>query len=204
MKMEEKLYVIKSSLSPEQFIIIASEDMQRILARAINPFQTDSIEGFIESYYFKGEMNVTVTSTRCPDRNTQIPVLISVLMNKDTQAYQIHLKRFFKIYGAKYTTIDELILNFPGNTSDFADAIKNGFFLALDTYCLKKYKQKLNTKEKTLMFRYCDVHFERNLCRVASISKSVDRDRVEEFKDHARNLIRYEILVHSAKKLSGC
>ena len=39
------------------------------------------------------------------------------------------------------------------------------------------------------MYRYCLVHFERNLCCVANISIAVDRNMREEFKDMARNLI---------------
>ena len=59
---EKRQYVIKSSLSPQQFIIIALADMQRKLADAVNPFESDSIEGFVESFCLKGEMNTAVTS----------------------------------------------------------------------------------------------------------------------------------------------
>ena len=163
--------------------------MQRILADAVNPFESDSIEGFVESVYFKGEMNVAVTSTWCPDRHTQVPVLITILMNKTTGSYAIHFKQFFKIYGALHETIEAFLSNFPGNTCDFADALKNGFFQAANAYCLKKYGRKLTDEEMLQMYRYCLVHFERNLCRVANISIAVDRNTREEFKDMARNLI---------------
>jgi hypothetical protein len=37
------------------------DDTERIIAAATNPFQSDTIKGFIEAVYLNGEMNMTVT-----------------------------------------------------------------------------------------------------------------------------------------------
>lgn len=52
--------------------MITTADMKRSIASAINPFQSDTIEGFIKAVYFNGKMNVTVILTWCPDRDTQV------------------------------------------------------------------------------------------------------------------------------------
>ncbi len=66
--------------------------MQELIASGDNPVQTDSVEGMVESIFFKGEMNVCITSTWCNERMTQVPALITILMNKHTKSYGIHWK----------------------------------------------------------------------------------------------------------------
>ena len=158
----------------DQYIVIATPGMKSTITEAVNPFQTDSIEGFINPMFVKGNMHVVVTSTWCPYQDTQIPVLVTILTNKSAHDYQCHFKPFFEIYGLTRETIGNFLKNFPGNTSDFADPIRLGFFKAANSFCLSKYSRGLAKQEKLLMYRFCEVHFKRNLCRVANISKAVN------------------------------
>ena len=42
------------------------------------------------------------------------------------------------------------------------------------------------------MYRFCEVHFKRNLCRVAHISKAVDPVKQDRFKQMAMHLVDTE------------
>ena len=179
---KKKAHIINSSLGPEQFIVVASEPMKELLSQAPNPIQADTIEGFVESVYFKGEMNFTMTSTWCPIRNTQIPVLITILMNKEKKSYKIHWKHFFEISGENLTSIEEFFDFFPGNTSDFSDSIRIRFNMALDEYTLEKYGDALTEVQKSQMYRYCEVHFETNLKKASRIAAAVDPSKRLELK----------------------
>ena len=71
-----KEYILSHSFVGDQYIVIATPGMKSTITEAVNPFQTDSIKGFINPMFVKGNMHVVVTSTWCPYQDTQIPVLI--------------------------------------------------------------------------------------------------------------------------------
>lgn len=185
-------FVVEASLSPQQFIIVASDGMKDLIREAPNPISTDSIEGFVESVFFKGEMNVTVTSTWDPVMQTQVPVLISLLMNKSAESYKIHWDYYFFFYGEQCNSLTDFFDNFPGNTSDTSDAIRLGFNAAIQDYCQEKFVATLSEGQLNSIYRYCEVHFKRNLTRVANVSRAVDPQKKDYFKEKALSLLTIE------------
>ena len=141
---DENCCVIEASLAPNQFIIIASTKMMAILGGGTNPFltklacSTDSLEGWIEPVWFKGQMNVTITSTWCPIHQTQVVVLITILANKTAESHKIHFLFLFEHCGNTRETIEAFFNEFPGNTCDTSDALRKGFHMAIAEYCEKK------------------------------------------------------------------
>jgi len=95
---------------------------------------------------------MTMTSTWCPIRDTQVPILISIIMNKTKESYKIHWDFYFSIYGQLCPTIEVFLDRFPGNTSNFSDAIRKGFFIALYEYCMKTYGKVLLKESKKLLY----------------------------------------------------
>ena len=144
---------------------------------------------------------MTMTSTWCPIRDTQVPILISIIMNKTKESYKIHWDFYFSIYGQLCPTIEVFLDRFPGNTSDFSDAIRKGFFIALYEYCMKKYGKVLLKESKKLLYRYCEVHFKRNLTRIARISKVINLDRKHYFKSQELALLIITDLSHFVNKV---
>ncbi len=60
--------LLSGNLMPnKQHVTYASEQMRDLLGSSVTGFTTDSVEGMVESVYFKGEINVTMTSSWCPD-----------------------------------------------------------------------------------------------------------------------------------------
>jgi hypothetical protein len=76
-------------------------------------------------------------------------------MNKSADAYEFHFYPCFQIYGESHATIDAFLDYFPGNTADFSDAERQGFFKAANKYCLLRYNRCLTSEEKQLMHRFC-------------------------------------------------
>ena len=165
--------------------------MIKLLQNAPNPLQTDTIEGFIESVYFKGEINVTITSTWCPVRQTQIPVLITILFNKSKNSYSIHWDHLFTIFGESTESINDFCDKFPGNTSDFSDAIRAAFQQSIQKFLEARFpNEKISKQLMEELYRFCEVHFKRNLNKMASISRAVHPSQKEDFKAKALHLLR--------------
>ena len=76
-----------------------------------------------------------------------------------------------------------------GNTSDFSGSIQEGFFAALDEFCLASYGRKLSEKERKMIYRYCEVHFKRNLRRVSNISAAVPPEKKDYFRSQVLDLL---------------
>jgi hypothetical protein len=129
-----------------------------------------------------------MTSTWCPVRQTQVAVLITILNNKDYKSYMIHWRHLFEIYGHNRHRLRDPVNpaasfhdGWPGNTSDFSEALFKGFFESMDEFCEKKYGETLTKPEKSDLYGFCSVHFKRNLYRTANISAAVDVRRKEYF-----------------------
>jgi hypothetical protein len=182
-------FLLDSSMGPtRQFLSYASHQMQELAASPVTGFSTDSIEGFVESRFFKGEINVTMTSTWCPVLCTQAPVLISVLCQKSSNSYSIHWDLFFPFAGKNSTSLDEFYESFPGNTSDFSEAIKSSFMSSVDKFCHEKFQRLLSDQQKRDLYRYCGVHYLRNVNRIAKISAVVHPSKRDAFIYQASQL----------------
>ena len=107
-----------------------------------SPIETDTLEGKCKAIYHQNEMNITVTSTWCSIRKKQVPVMVTILFGKSKEAYDVHWSAFFQHYASNKETIDQFFHEFPGNTSDFSDALRLGFFLqwmTLQCICISVY-----------------------------------------------------------------
>ena len=58
-----------------------------------------------------------------------VPVLITILFGKSTADYKVHWDNLFLSMGL--SSYEEFKESFPGNTSDFSDALRVGFFNAV-------------------------------------------------------------------------
>jgi hypothetical protein len=127
--------------------------MQDLLRRAPNCFVTDTVEGVVAPIFFKGEQQVTMTSTWCPVRQTQVAVLITILDYKDYKSYMIHWRHLFEIYGHNRHRLRDPVNpaasfhdRWPGNTSDFSEALFKGFFESMDELCKKRMGRHLRNQ----------------------------------------------------------
>lgn len=69
---EAELYVVKGTVAPVQAIQICSPTMCKLIKSAANPWQTDTVEGVVDPTYFKGEINITITSTWDNNQQSQV------------------------------------------------------------------------------------------------------------------------------------
>eukprot|EP00984_Skeletonema_dohrnii_P017850 scaffold8208_cov88-Skeletonema_dohrnii-CCMP3373.AAC.1 len=164
--------LVDGSIGPRQFFTYASQHMRVLLQSSLSGFSTDTVEGFVESIYFKGEINVTISSTWCHVLQTQAPTLVSVLFRKSAESYGIHWDHFFPFVGKNATSLDEFYDNYPGNTSDFSEAIKSAYMNSLDEYCA--------------------VHYKRNVTRVGQVSAVVHPTKRDEFVEIAFALLEID------------
>ena len=147
-------------------IVMQDNDMISLLQKAESPIQTDTVEGFIyEHDLYEREVNATMTSTFDPILQFWVPVCIYLLFWKSANDYRNHWRQVFSSYESPKW--DEFIDIFPGNTSDFSDALRISFFLELKDLALKKWDVSLTDEDIIPVYRFCDVHFERSRRRVA-------------------------------------
>ena len=59
---------------------------------------------------------------------------------------------FFNIYGHRHNSIDEFFHNFPGNTSNFSDAVRKGIDAAVKQYYSEKYREVLTESQLQVCF----------------------------------------------------
>lgn len=127
---EKELYVLDGRIARGQAIHIASATMCREIQRAANPWQSDTVEGFVDAKFYKGQMNVTMTSSWENNQQTQQPLLFSILFDKTTHSYKMHFKTLFKLYARRHQfdnrvakvwtkeltmkTIEDFLRFFPG------------------------------------------------------------------------------------------
>lgn len=123
----------------EPYIIFMTPEMREVCQNPshIQPgWQTDTIEAFVESQYYRGRIQVTMTSCFCDVLGKMFPIFMSILFSKDAVAYKEHWRAGVKVWGEgrdnKFTSVDEFNDKFPGNTSDFSGSILNGWQLAVN------------------------------------------------------------------------
>ena len=75
-----------------------------------------------------------MTSTYEEISNLQLPLVVSIVGGRYAETLKSHFKNVLSLY--QYGSFDEFVDTYPGNTSDFDEAEKLGFNLALkDTIC---------------------------------------------------------------------
>ncbi len=176
-------------LPSRQHVTYASQQMRDLLKTSVTGFTSDTIEGWVDSVYYRGEINVTMTSTWCPILKSQAPVLFSVLLNKSSKSYELHWDYFFKICGEDASGLDNFYDSYPGNTSDFSEAIRSAYMNSLDSYCLERFRRKMTDEMKRDVYRYCNVHYLRNVHRVGNVSAVVHPDDRDDFIRIATSLL---------------
>ena len=117
-----------SILSDPPFILLQDKSMLELLLREKNPLETDTVEGFVEekSLGTKNQGNLIIISCYDSILKRWIPVFISILFGKSVNDYKVHFKNLLAAYN--FTSWYDLKNRFPGNLSDFSDAVRLGFF----------------------------------------------------------------------------
>ena len=178
----------------EPHIYFMTEEMKEIIQRAPNihcpglrtdvlpkkrkgkkGLQTDSVEGAIETHYWLGELNICMTSMWVDEVLGFMPVCITILFSKAAGAYNIHWGYILRcLKERKYIMSNKTFVELlPGNTSDFSPAILKGFIMSVSNEC----HLTLTSSELEALWRYCEVHFKRNVVRVGQIIAMVPQDR---------------------------
>lgn len=140
-----------------------SHQRYRLLERS-SPLQTDSIEGFVTDG-FRPDVNLCVTSGFDPVIRRTIPLLASILFGKSATHYKAHFRILFRTMDMS-TNIEEWYEGdraFVGNTSDFSDAERRGFDLAVHAHCSIDEDIPIDLER---LYRCCQVHFKRTLARI--------------------------------------
>jgi hypothetical protein len=129
--------------------------------------ETDSIEGFLKDDPNQQKINVCITSGFCALIKRNVILLATILMGKSSTHYAEHFKVLFKTMNMSTNfadwTDDDPLVGFPGNTSDFSEAERQGFQLALFEHCQLNDDMKVDLSQ---FYRCCSVHFKRNLEKV--------------------------------------
>ena len=123
---------MQGKVAPKQSIHICSPTMCELIQSAANPWQTDTVEGVVDAQFFKGQMNITMTSTWDNNQQSQVPLLFSILFDKSAKSYRQHFKVLFKLYARAHQyndkeetpwtkvlatarkTIEDFLEHFPG------------------------------------------------------------------------------------------
>jgi hypothetical protein len=137
------------------------------------------------------QMNVCVTSGYCIRVQRNVTLLATILMGKTRTHYAEHFKVLFRSMNMSRTfsdwTSDDLSVAFPGNTSDFSDAERQGFELALIEHCnLDAESGELDLSQ---FYRCCSVHFKRNLEKVSRSRAVLSDEGAKEFKQRVLSLL---------------
>ena len=151
---------------PTPHLIMQDQDMIDLISNQECAFETDTIEGFLWDPGM-GDLqqpNVTVTSTFDPCLERWVPVCISILFGKSTADYTLHWDQFFRCL--PYTSWQLCKGLFPGNTSDFSDAIRKAFTISFKKYASNKFGETLSSEDVTQFYSFCDVHFQRSRRRI--------------------------------------
>ena len=79
------------------------------------------------------------------------------------------------------TTWNQFSEIFPGNTSDFSDAIRIAFFEELKLKALTEWRFKAQDTDILPLFAFCEVHFKRSMKRVSQNLGVVAMDKEDFF-----------------------
>jgi hypothetical protein len=166
-KVDKAKYLTSSSFSPEDaHLTFQTLEMISIINAAYHPLQSDSVEGFIEDLNWNKDVTVTITSTYDEILKKSIIVCLTIMFGKSAKHYHKHFMAVLKSYKIE-DSAELFIEKFPGNTCDFSDAERIGFFSAMTEYLQEEYG--IQAEKETLMslYKFCNVHFIKSMTRVA-------------------------------------
>ena len=161
--------LVKSSMggteSPSVYLSFASPEMLRKVKDASTSFQTDTIEGFVRPVAYQGNIYLTVTSCWDEVMDTQVPLLLTINFGKSAKDYKAHWDVLLS--HCRGESADEFLAQFVGNTSDYSDAIKNGFLESINCLLKEKFKsdEELGVGDLAQIYRLCKVHYRRSVQR---------------------------------------
>ena len=185
----DKKFLRKFSLTDTNpHIVMQDEDMVEILKKGESPLQTDSVEGFLYEPNLKHgqQPNITFTSGYDSTIGRWAPLCISILFGKSKADYMIHWEQVLSCFC--FESWDEFEMGFPGNTSDFSDALRLSFFDAVKLKARQEYSEVVDDSRVILLYKFCMVHFQRSRCRISQNRKMVPSDKEDEFVDIVNHL----------------
>ena len=161
-----------NSIHPEDaHITMIDEGSKKIIEANEFPYQTDSVHDFVDETSFinlskdSDEVNVTLTSTYDKILQKAVPVVISIMFGKTSLHYKCHFLALFKNMKLQ-TSYDDFMKYIPGNTCDFSDAERDGFFNALQEHIKMNYNVNVDHKDLLHLYRFCEVHSKRSFTRI--------------------------------------
>lgn len=161
--------LVKSSLggsdSPPAHMSFATPAMLRKVSDSTTSFQTDTIEGFVKPVTYQGNIYLTVTSCWDQLMDTQVPLLLTINFGKSARDYKAHFDVLLS--NCRGESAKEFLEQFVGNTSDYSDAIKNGFLESLNCTLKHKFRsdEEVGVGELAEIYRLCKVHYRRSVER---------------------------------------
>ena len=102
----------------------------------------------------------------------------------------------FRALPSTSRSFDDFQEAFLGNTCDLSDAERKGFFLTMKDFVHNHFQCEMDDDEVGGFYRFCLVHFKRNLARAANIWNLVPMEKVAEFKERALGLFDIPIGCH--------
>ena len=111
---------------------------------------------------------------------------MTIHFGKRTGDYRPHFDYLMDKLGK--STWKDFIENFPGNTSDFSDAIRNAFSNSLKECAIRDYDHVMDDDDVAQFLRFCEIHFLRSLRRVTSNRKVIEVDDVSAFTSRINGL----------------
>ena len=179
----------KSNIAGEYpHLIFQDDDMQEMMKVPTGPFQTDSIEGFVEEASLEEkQINLTITSMFDILLQRWVPICISILFGKSEGDYRQHWEQVFScIDGDNWEAFDK---NFIGNTSDMSDAIRNAFYSKYKNIAKTKFGKDLTEEDILKKYKFFMVHFKRSQLRVANNHAVVHPDKRKDFDNQVALLL---------------
>jgi len=154
-----------SDINSPAHISFASPTMLGKVKTAATSFQTDTIEGFVKPVTYQGNIYLTVTSLWDAVMDTQVPLLLTVNLGKSAADYKCHWDVLLS--NCRGESKEEFLNEFVGNTSDYSDALKNGFLLSLNHTMKKRFshEEEVGVGEVAEIYRLCVVHYRRSVER---------------------------------------
>jgi len=173
-------------------IILQHDDMINLLIDGDSPMQTDTVEGFLYEPRMKESQspNLTITSTYDFTLNRWVPVCVSILFGKSTADYNNHWNHV--LTSSNYDSLKDFEDRFPGNTSDFSDALRKSFFESVEHFVSTTFQKKIEKEKIASFYEFCQVHFLRSKSRVAKNRSVVTKEKLTLFNKSIDIILKYK------------
>ena len=147
-------------------VSLSSREMRKKVSEATTSFQTDTVEGFALPKGFQGNIYLTITSNWDTEMECQVPLLFTINFGKSARDYQAHFDLLMSLCPGE--NVEDFLQNFVGNTSDYSDAIKNGFVQSIQHTVRSRYNSSkiIEVEDIVGMYRLCKVHYRRSVERL--------------------------------------